>query len=504
MIASYTNDDTICAISTPAGMGGIAVIRVSGRDAVAIVARCWQGAAIEQMKSHTAHLGRITDPADGSVLDEVVLTVFRAPRSFTGEDVIEISCHGSRWIQQEMINLLIRSGCRSATGGEFTRRAFTNGRLDLSQAEAVADVIASSSRASHRIAMSQMRGDFSRQLSTLRERLLHFVSLMELELDFSEEEVEFADRSHLVALAEEIRGVIAHLTDSFAVGNAIKNGLPVAIVGETNAGKSTLLNYLLHDDRALVSDIHGTTRDVIEDTITLGGTLFRFIDTAGIRDTSDRIEAMGIERTFRKMSEAQVVLWVIDGTTDVNELPQLAARILPALLAQKNGSEAGSEADGVTGKGAGSEADGVTGKGAGGFASRLIAVVNKGDLLNDEQQATLRDALARLLPEDTPTIIISAREHANLDALQHALLDAAAIPENDANEVIVTNARHYEALTHAGEAINRAIDGLQAGISGDFVSQDIRECMHYLGEITGEITPTDVLSSIFQHFCIGK
>ena len=276
MIASYTDDDTICAISTPAGMGGIAVIRISGRDAMPIVARCWKGAAIEQMKSHTAHLGRIIDPADGSVLDEVVLTVFRAPHSFTGEDVIEISCHGSRWIQQEMVNLLIRCGCRAATGGEFTRRAFTNGRLDLSQAEAVADVIASSSRASHRIAMSQMRGDFSRELSMLRERLLHFVSLMELELDFSEEEVEFADRRHLVELAEEIRGVIARLTHSFAVGNAIKNGLPVAIVGETNAGKSTLLNYLLHDDRALVSDIHGTTRDVIEDTITLGGTLFRF------------------------------------------------------------------------------------------------------------------------------------------------------------------------------------------------------------------------------------
>ena len=495
MIASYTDDDTICAISTPAGMGGIAVIRISGRDAMPIVARCWKGAAIEQMKSHTAHLGRIIDPADGSVLDEVVLTVFRAPHSFTGEDVIEISCHGSPWIQQEMVNLLIRCGCRAATGGEFTRRAFTNGRLDLSQAEAVADVIASSSRASHRIAMSQMRGDFSRQLSMLRERLLHFVSLMELELDFSEEEVEFADRRHLVELAEEIRGVIARLTHSFAVGNAIKNGLPVAIVGETNAGKSTLLNYLLHDDRALVSDIHGTTRDVIEDTITLGGTLFRFIDTAGIRETTDRIEEMGIERTFRKMSEAQIVLWVIDGTTPIDEIAPLAARILPTIFVEK---DSGAAIDGISTECEGCEAD---------VASdwrRLIAVVNKGDLLGNEQEAALRDALAGMLPAGTPTIIISAREHTNLDALQQALLHAAALPDNDANEVIVTNARHYAALAKAGEAIARAIDGLQAGISGDFVSQDIRECMHYLGEITGEITPTDVLSTIFRHFCIGK
>ena len=495
MIASYTDDDTICAISTPAGMGGIAVIRISGRDAMPIVARCWKGAAIEQMKSHTAHLGRIIDPADGSVLDEVVLTIFRTPHSFTGEDVIEISCHGSPWIQQEMVNLLIRCGCRAATGGEFTRRAFTNGRLDLSQAEAVADVIASSSRASHRIAMSQMRGDFSRQLSMLRERLLHFVSLMELELDFSEEEVEFADRRHLVELAEEIRGVIARLTHSFAVGNAIKNGLPVAIVGETNAGKSTLLNYLLHDDRALVSDIHGTTRDVIEDTITLGGTLFRFIDTAGIRETTDRIEEMGIERTFRKMSEAQIVLWVIDGTTPIDEIAPLAARILPTISA---GKDSGAAIDGISTECEGCEAD-VASDGR-----RLIAVVNKGDLLSRGQEAALRDALAGMLPAGTPTIVISAREHTNLDALQHALLDAAALPDNDANEVIVTNARHYAALAKAGEAIARAIDGLQAGISGDFVSQDIRECMHYLGEITGEITPTDVLTTIFRHFCIGK
>ena len=486
MIDNFTNDDTICAISTPAGMGGIAVVRVSGREALAVVARCWKGASLPEMKSHTAHLGRIVDPADNSVLDEVVLTLFRAPHSFTGEDVIEISCHGSRWIQQELVNLLIRCGCRAATGGEFTRRAFTNGRLDLSQAEAVADVIASSSRASHRIAMSQMRGDFSRELNGLREQLLHFVSLMELELDFSEEEVEFADRSHLIALAEEIRRVIARLTESFSVGNAIKNGLPVAIVGETNAGKSTLLNYLLHDDRALVSDIHGTTRDVIEDTITLGGTLFRFIDTAGIRETTDRIESMGIERTFRKMSEAQIVLWVIDGTTPVNEIAPLAARIMPKI----GSSVEGEEAVGTTSACA--------------EAQRIIAVVNKSDLLTAGQMAAHTAALHDILPGSTPPIFISARERINLDTLQAALISAASIPECDENEVIVTNARHYRALTHAGEAIARAIDGLHTGISGDFVSQDIRECMHYLGEITGEITPTDILTTIFSHFCIGK
>ena len=289
MTGNVTFDDTICAISTPAGTGGIAVVRVSGADALTIVSKCWKGIDLSTAKSHTAHLGRIIDTTDGSTLDEVVLTLFRTPHSFTGDDVVEISCHGSQWIQRELVNTLIRCGCRAATGGEFTRRAFSNGRIDLSQAEAIADVIASSSRASHRIAISQMRGDFSRELNSLREQLLKFASLMELELDFSEEEVEFADRKALVTLAKSIKNVVDSLADSFSVGNAIKNGLPVAIVGETNAGKSTLLNYLLHDDRALVSDIHGTTRDVIEDTITLGGVLFRFIDTAGIRETSDTI-----------------------------------------------------------------------------------------------------------------------------------------------------------------------------------------------------------------------
>ena len=480
MTGNVTFDDTICAISTPAGTGGIAVVRVSGADALTIVSKCWKGIDLSTAKSHTAQLGRIIDTTDGSTLDEVVLTLFRTPHSFTGEDVVEISCHGSQWIQRELVNTLIRCGCRAATGGEFTRRAFSNGRIDLSQAEAIADVIASSSRASHRIAISQMRGDFSRELNSLREQLLKFASLMELELDFSEEEVEFADRKALVTLAKSIKNVVDSLADSFSVGNAIKNGLPVAIVGETNAGKSTLLNYLLHDDRALVSDIHGTTRDVIEDTITLGGVLFRFIDTAGIRETSDTIENMGIERTFRKIDEAQLVLWIIDGTTHPDTLKTVAGRILPGVVQSTRSASATAP------------------------AKQLIAVVNKSDLMTEEGKAEMDRELDNLLPVNAEKIFISARQRTNLDRLEKSLIDAASLPDNDANEVIVTNARHFEALIKAGEALSRSIQGLETGISGDFVSQDIRECMHYLGEITGEITPTDILTSIFSHFCIGK
>ena len=480
MTGNVTFDDTICAISTPAGTGGIAVVRVSGADALTIVSKCWKGIDLSTAKSHTAHLGRIIDTTDGSTLDEVVLTLFRTPHSFTGEDVVEISCHGSQWIQRELVNTLIRCGCRAATGGEFTRRAFSNGRIDLSQAEAIADVIASSSRASHRIAISQMRGDFSRELNSLREQLLKFASLMELELDFSEEEVEFADRKALVTLAKSIKNVVDSLADSFSVGNVIKNGLPVAIVGETNAGKSTLLNYLLHDDRALVSDIHGTTRDVIEDTITLGGVLFRFIDTAGIRETSDTIENMGIERTFRKIDEAQLVLWIIDGTTHPDTLKTVAGRILPGVVQSTRSASAATP------------------------AKQLIAVVNKSDLMTEEGKTEMDRELDNLLPVNAEKIFISARQRTNLDRLEKSLIDAASLPDNDANEVIVTNARHFEALIKAGEALSRSIQGLETGISGDFVSQDIRECMHYLGEITGEITPTDILTSIFSHFCIGK
>ena len=464
----YNNESTICAISTPHGTGGIAVIRISGPQAIAITSQCWKGAPIAGMASHTAHLGNILF-ADGQMLDQVVLTIFRAPNTFTGEDVIEISCHGSVWIQQQIVNRLIECGCQAASAGEFTQRAFANHRIDLSQAEAIADVIAASSRAAHRIAINQMRGAFSNQLADLRTQLLDFVSLIELELDFSEEEVEFADRTQLLTLANHILDIITRLADSFATGNVIKNGLPVAIAGETNAGKSTLLNYLLHDDRALVSNIHGTTRDVIEDTITLGGTLFRFIDTAGIRHTHDTIEAMGIERTFKKINEAQLVLWLIDGTNPPQHLAQLSTEILPHTAGKQ-----------------------------------LIAVINKDDCLNDEQRQAITDALTQLLPPDAQHIFISAKQQTALTQLQNMLIEAAALPEADESQVIVTNARHYQALTRAQQALQRAIQGLTDGLSGDFVSQDIREAMHYLGEITGEITTHDILGNIFSHFCIGK
>lgn len=463
---SSVNDDTICAIATPAGTGGIAVVRISGNHAIDCVMKSWKGIDLHSASSHTAHLGRIAYP-NGEILDEVVATLFRNPKSFTGEDVVELSCHGSPWIQQQLLSLLIANGCRAAEGGEFTKRAFMNGRLDLSQAEAVADIIAASSEASHRIAISQMRGGFSRQLASLRAQLLEFVSLLELELDFSEEEVEFADRTRLVALACTIRDTIARLAGSFSVGNAIKNGFPVAIVGETNAGKSTLLNRLLHDEKALVSDIHGTTRDVIEDTITLGGLTFRFIDTAGIRETSDTIESMGIKRTFKKIDEASIVLWLIDGEQGTENIRTVATDIMPR----------------------------VAGK-------LLIPLLNKIDNITQEKADKLKAAITEVA-HGTDVIEISAKQDIAIDRLERLLVEKC-LPCNDPNTVVVTNARHYDALIHAKEAIDRAINGLHAGISGDFISQDIRECMHYLGEITGEITTHEILGSIFSRFCVGK
>ncbi len=458
--------DTICAVSTPHGMGGIAVVRISGSNATQIVAKIWHGAPIDSMATHTAHLGTITD-SHGDKLDQVVLTLFKGPHSFTGEDVIEISCHGSMWIQRQIVLSLIDAGCRAATGGEFTQRAFCNGRLDLSQAEAVADLIASQSRAQHRVAINQMRGAFSRQLSQLRQQLLQFVSLIELELDFSEEDVAFADRSRLLNLSADIQTVIGRLCASYSSGNVIKNGIPVAIVGPTNAGKSTLLNHLLHDDRALVSDIQGTTRDVIEDTVDIGGTLFRFIDTAGIRQANDEIEKMGIERTFQKLDQAQIVLWVIDGTRPAQELTGFSSQILPHTAGKT-----------------------------------LIAVVNKADM---DIAPQVTETLNGLLPEGAHRVSISARDGINTEELTRLLTQSAALPDmSDDNAVIVTNARHYEALTRAAEALSRATTGLESGLSGDLVSQDIRECMHYLGEITGEISTDDILGEIFSHFCIGK
>lgn len=460
-------EDTICAISTPAGVGGIAVVRVSGSKAVEYVMKSWRGYDLRKAATHTAHFGRIVYP-DGETLDEVVATVFLCPHSFTGEDTVELSCHGSQWIQTQLVTLMLRNGCRAAEGGEFTRRAFMNGKIDLSQAEAIADVIASSSRASHRVAISQMRGGFSEMLARLREQLLEFVSLMELELDFSEEDVEFADRSRLTDLARHIDSVITSLADSFSVGNAIKNGVPVAIVGETNAGKSTLLNRLLHDDKAIVSDIRGTTRDAIEDTINLGGITFRFIDTAGIRDTSDKIESIGIDRTFQKIDNASVILWMIDGTQGTGNIRETAERIMPHCQGKQ-----------------------------------LIAVINKSDKLDNSTIQAIQSEISHI-HDGISAIAISAKNDIAVDRLEKMLVESAGIPENDPNAVVVTNARHYGALCHAQEAIRRAITGLQSGLSGDFVSQDIRECMHYLGEITGEITTHEILGSIFSRFCIGK
>ena len=454
--------DTICAVSTPQGRGGIAVIRVSGPQALDIVQRCWHGKPLAEMASHTIHLGRLTDTA-GDVLDQAVLTLYRSPNSFTGEDVVELACHGSTWIQQQLVQTLIDAGCRHAAAGEFTRRAFANGRMDLSQAEAVADVIDAQSRAAHHVAMSQMRGRYSDELKGLREKLLHFTALIELELDFSEEDVTFADRSEVTDLAREIHTLISRLADSYSDGNAIRNGVPVAIVGQTNAGKSTLLNALLGDDRALVSDIHGTTRDTIEDTVTMGGTLFRFIDTAGIRQSSDTVEQMGIERTWQAIDKANIVLWIIDVTSADTSM-------IHDILDRCNGKA-------------------------------LIAVLNKTDLDDD---IAARSELKDLLPAGTPVVAISAKNDSDVESLRELIVKTAALPEVDSDAVFVTNARHYQALIRARSAIARALDGLNNGLSGDLLDQDIRECLHWLGEITGTITTDNILAEIFSHFCIGK
>ena len=456
--------DTICAIATAQG-GAIGSIRVSGPEAISITGSIFKpakaGKILSEQKPYTLTFGRIND--EDAMIDEVLVSLFRAPHSYTGEDSTEITCHGSTYILQQVMQLLIKNGCRMAQPGEYTQRAFLNGKMDLSQAEAVADLIASSSAATHRLAMSQMRGGFSKELTDLRNKLLNFTSMIELELDFSEEDVEFADRSALRKLADEIEQVISRLAHSFSVGNAIKNGVPVAIIGETNAGKSTLLNVLLNEDKAIVSDIHGTTRDVIEDTINIGGITFRFIDTAGIRETHDAIESIGIERTFQKLDQADIVLWMIDAADASLQIAQLSEKILPR-------SE----------------------------GKQLILVFNKADLLTDRQFKPTD------LPENVQSIFISAKKREHIDKLQDLLIQAAHIPSLSSNDVIVTNIRHYEALTHALESIHRVQEGLSANLSGDFISQDLRECIFHLSDIVGEVTTDQVLGNIFERFCIGK
>ena len=460
------NQDTICAIATAQG-GAIGCIRVSGPEAIDITSRIFTPAAagkkLEDCKPYTLTFGRIYE--DAEVVDEVLVSLFRAPHSYTGENSTEITCHGSNYILQKVLQLLIKNGCRMAKPGEYTQRSFLNGKMDLSQAEAVADLIASSSAATHRLAMNQMRGGFSKELAALRDQLLHFTSLIELELDFSDhEELEFADRSELCQLAGSIEKVISRLVHSFSVGNAIKSGVPVAIIGETNAGKSTLLNVLLNEEKAIVSDIHGTTRDVIEDTANIGGITFRFIDTAGIRETSDAIENLGIERTFQKLDQAEIVLWMIDAADASAQISQLSEQILPHCEGKQ-----------------------------------LILVLNKADLAEKSS-----NTISINLPENIKSIRISAKEKMNIDGLQQMLITAANLPIVTQNDIIVTNIRHYEALSHALEAIHRVQQGLANNLSGDFVSQDIRECIFHLNDIAGEVTNDMVLQNIFGHFCIGK
>jgi tRNA modification GTPase len=463
------DQSTICAISTSPGTGAIAVIRLSGDKAIEITDKVFLSPSankkLKDQSANTLHFGQLT--TGGEVIDEVVISLFKAPHSYTGEDIVEISCHGSVFIQQRILEVLIENGARMAGPGEFTQRAFLNGKMDLSQAEAVADVISSSNAAAHKLAISQMRGGFSKEINDLRDRLLHFTAMIELELDFAEEDVEFADRKELLQLADKVENLLGKLKDSFQLGNVIKNGIPVAIIGETNVGKSTLLNALLNEDKAIVSEIHGTTRDVIEDVVNIHGTAFRFFDTAGLRETRDYIETLGIERTYHKLSEAAVVLLVVDTQ---NPYPLVLSRIEKIRKRLTEGQ-------------------------------RLIIVANKTDTGKAD---TIQNLKQLELAGDEKIVFIAARDKHNLDELINLMTHTVNIESVGREDIIVTNARHYEILKNAHEAILRVLEGLKTGITGDFLSQDIRECLHYLGEITGEITTNEVLGHIFKNFCIGK
>ncbi len=462
------DQSTICAVATSPGMGPIAVIRLSGEKAIAIADAVFQssvkGKKLTGQKANTLHYGTLCEGAE--IIDEVVVSLFRAPHSFTGEDVVEISCHGSLYIQQRILQLLISKGARMARPGEYTQRAFLNGKMDLSQAEAVADLIASTTRASQKVAMDQMRGGFSSEITQLRGKLLRFIALVELELDFSEEDVVFADRRELRALVDQIAAVVVRLKDSYRLGNVIKNGIPVAIIGETNVGKSTLLNALLNEEKAIVSDIHGTTRDVIEDVVNIQGTAFRFFDTAGLRETMDKIESMGIERTYGKLKEASVILLVVDTT---NPLPLISQRIhkIRELMEDQH----------------------------------LIIVGNKTDVGSPE---TILGLSTFALSPREQLVLLSAKKKDHLDELILRMQEAVALDRIDEEGAIVTNIRHYEALTRAHESLQRVQAGMDQHLSGEFLAQDIRECLEYLGAITGEISSDEILGHIFKHFCIGK
>ncbi len=471
MQSNILNTDTICAIATPHGMGAIATIRVSGSNAFSIVSQLFEqhGKSFDMTKlvSHKAYFGQIVD--NGTMLDEVLVTFFRAPHSFTGEDSVEISVHGSVYVQQKLLQVLIAKGCRMAEAGEFTRRAFVNRKFDLAQAEAIADLISSESEAAHRVAINQLKGGFSQELQVLRSKLLDMTSLMELELDFSEEDVEFADRKQLKALLQETLDKVNQLKDSFRLGNAIKNGIPVAIVGQTNTGKSTLLNALLGEDRAIVSDIAGTTRDTIEETLNINGILYRFIDTAGLRSTDETIEKIGIERSYKKITEANIVIGMLDATTDYGSMLSSANEIRSKVVFEHQ---------------------------------QLVLCINKVDTLADQGETLLGQLRQDLDSDDVQVICISAKHKFGLNDLYNTLKHSQPLASPDAT--LVTNMRHYEALLHASESLKSVQQGLEIDIPTDLISQDLREALYYLGSITGEITSDELLGNIFSKFCIGK
>lgn len=461
-----TNKDTIIALATASGAGAIAVLRVSGPEAISVsnsLFRSIHNKSLLTQTTHTVHLGHVMDGK--RVLDEVLLSLFKNPQSYTGEDVVEISCHGSSYIQQEIMQLFIRKGCRAAEAGEFTLRAFLNGKMDLSQAEAVADLIASDSAAAHQIALQQMRGGFSSEIKNLREELLNFASLIELELDFSEEDVEFADRQQFEELLKRIVKVLKYLIDSFATGNVIKNGVPISIIGAPNVGKSTLLNALLNEDKAIVSNIAGTTRDAIEDELIIDGIKFRFIDTAGIRQTDDTVEAIGIEKTFTKMAQSQVIIQLIDASiiSKAN-----AADVLSSVAETKVQYP----------------------------EKETLVVLNKMDLAD-------KTLVSKIFSELEP-LQMSAQTGAGVELLKSKLLDMVHMGKLQNNDTIITNARHYDALGEALANIQKVQEGLQTGLSGDLLAIDIREALYHFGRITGEISTDDLLGNIFANFCIGK
>lgn len=454
------NEDHIIALATASGTGAIAVVRISGPDSINLVSNNFKpfiDKELNTQKSHTIHLGHLVE--NDTVIDQVLVSLFKEPHSYTGENVVEISCHGSPYIQQQIIQLFLRNGCRMATAGEFTLRAFLNGKMDLSQAEAVADLIASNSQASHQIAIQQMRGGFSNKIKELRAQLLNFASLIELELDFSQEDVEFANRSQFNQLLHKITEVLERLIDSFALGNVIKNGIPVAIVGEPNVGKSTLLNALLNEERAIVSEIAGTTRDTIEDEISISGINFRFIDTAGIRDTKDTIERMGIERSFEKIEQATLILLLVDiekdAQSDINALQNKYPH------------------------------------------KKVQIIANKIDCATTMQ-------IEHFQRKNGNALLISAKNTTGIDLLKNKLLHWANVGELGKNDTIITNNRHYDSLLKALEAIQNIKLGMDSELSGDLIAVDIREALHHLGEITGSITTDDLLGNIFSNFCIGK